>query len=107
VLGGVREPGTFFMEDGKSYRLADALAMAKGLVERGSLRRAMVLTRVGDKFTTQSYNLDEFLKDGRLASNPELKPGDVVLFGQPKGITTQSATQFLSGLLVFNSLLRK
>ena len=39
------------------------------------------------------FNLDEFLKDGKLESNPAIQPGDCLLFGQPKGFTFASASR--------------
>lgn len=106
VLGEVERPGKIWMEDNREYRLVDALSATGGLRDRGSLRRAYVLSNEGGKAITRQYNLDEFLKDGKLEANPVLKPGDVVLFGQPKGITVQNASQLLSGALLVNSLFK-
>lgn len=106
VLGEVERPGKIWMEDNRNYRLVDALSATGGLRDRGSLRRAYVLSAENGKVVTKQFNLDEFLKDGKMEANPVLKPGDVVLFGQPKGITIQNASQLLSGALLVNSLLK-
>ena len=106
VLGEVQKPGIIKMQDEMQYRLTDALAVASGLVDRGSLRRVYVLKPEGGKFVAKQYNLDEFLKDGKIEANPLVAPGDVVLFGQPKGITLSNISQALNGVLVLQNLLR-
>lgn len=108
VLGQVGKPGKVVMKDDKTYRLSDALAEAGGLSERGTFRRVYV-ARPGSngKLQVQQYNLDEFLKDGNQESNPEIHPGDCILFGQPKGITLSNVSQFLSGALLFENLVKK
>jgi protein involved in polysaccharide export with SLBB domain len=107
VLGEVGKPGRIFMQDGKKYRLSDALAEAGGLSSRGTLRRVFVShPEANGKIGVTEFNLDEYLKDGKLASNPEILPGTCILFGQPRGITLASATQVLSGALLFESVTR-
>jgi protein involved in polysaccharide export with SLBB domain len=105
VLGEISRPGRIFMKDGKQYRLSDALAEAGGLTNRGSFRRVFVShPDASGKIMVTAFNLDEYLKDGKLASNPEIQPGECILFGQPKGFTLASATQVLSGALLFESV---
>lgn len=106
VLGEVQKPGMVKMVDGKEYRLTDALALANGTVERGSLRRVYVLKPENGKFVVKQYNLDEFLKGGKADANPPISPGDVVLFGQPKGITLSNISQAMNGVLVLQNLFR-
>ncbi len=106
VLGEVLKPGAVMMQDEKEYRLADVLAAGGGLTEKGSLRRAYVLKPENGKLVARQYNLDEYLKDGKAEANPKINPGDVILFGQPKGLTAQNITQALSGVLVFQNLFR-
>ncbi len=105
VLGEVNDPGKIVMEDKKTYRVTDALALAHGLSGKGTFRRAY-LARPGPdgKAKIQEFNLDEFLKDGKLASNPEVLPGDSVLFGQPNGFGLASITQLLGSFVLINSV---
>lgn len=105
VLGEVGKPGKFLMANDRTYRLSDALALAGGLSPKGTLRRVF-LSRAGanGKVVVTQYNLDEYLKDGRIESNPKLQPGDCVLFTTPKGVTIGVASQLLSGALLFDSL---
>ncbi|HWA84407.1 MAG TPA: SLBB domain-containing protein, partial [Fimbriimonadaceae bacterium] len=101
VLGEVSKPGRVFMKDGKTYRLSDALGEAGGLSERGTLRRVFIShPDASGKIVVTQYNLDEYLKDGTLASNPQILPGECILFGQPKGFTIASAAQVLSNALL-------
>ena len=107
VLGEVAKSGRYLMEDKREYRVSDALAAAGGLASRGTLRR-VYLARAGSdgKTVIRQFHLDEFLKDGKMDSNPILQPGDCLLFGQPKGVTLGGATQVLSSFVLFESLVR-
>jgi protein involved in polysaccharide export with SLBB domain len=107
VLGEVMKAGKVTMKDGKPYHLSDALSEAGGLSNKGTLRR-VALARPDDtgKVKVHEYHLDQFLKDGKMESNPEIHPGDCVLFGQPKGINITNLTQVLSGAIMFESLAR-
>ena len=105
VLGEVARPGKVLMKDGKTYHLADALADVDGLNGRGSNRRVAVGRPDSNcRMQVTSYNLDEFLKDGKKESNPEILPGDCILFGEPRGFTFQTAMQAFSGAILFQSI---
>lgn len=107
VFGEVRNPGRITMDEHKTYHAADALAMAGGLNEKGTFRRVYLMHPVpNSKPTIVQFNLDEFLKDGKMASNPLIQPGDSLLFGQPRGLTLASVGQILSSFVVLNSLAR-
>ena len=105
ILGEIAKPGKIQMKDGKTYHLADVLADADGLTGRGTMRR-VTIARPDEtgKINVQTFNIDEFLKDGKLASNPEILPGDCILFGEPKGLTFGSAMQALSGAILVQSI---
>lgn len=105
ILGEVAKPGKVFMKDGRSYRLNDALAEAGGLSGRGTLRRVYLCRAdASGKVVARQFNLDEFLKDGRMESNPEVLPGDAILFGQPKGFTLGTAAQVVSGVVLLEAV---
>ena len=105
VLGDVAKPGKVLMKDGRTYRLSDVLADADGLSGRGSFRRITIARPDSTgKIKVEQYNLDEFLKDGKLASNPEILAGDCILFGEPKGMTFGNVTQALSGAILLQSV---
>ena len=105
VFGEVKSTGRFPMDDHKSYHASDALAMAGGLSQLGTLRYVYLMHPVpnGKAIVTQ-FNLDEYLKDGIGASNPEIQPGDSLLFGQPRGISLTAISQVLSSYVILNSL---
>ena len=105
VFGEVKAPGRFMMDDNKSYHASDVLAMAGGLTTLGTLRYVYLMHPVPNgKPVVTMFNLDEYLKDGIISSNPEVRPGDSLLFGQPRGISFTAITQVLSSYLVLNSL---
>jgi len=107
VFGEVRAPGRFPMDDHKTYHASDALAMAGGLDSVGTLRYVYLLHPVPNgKATVTQFNLDEYLKDGVATSNPEVQPGDSLLFGQPRGISLTAISQVLSSYVILNSLAR-
>ncbi len=108
VLGEVAGPGKFLIKDGETLRVTDALAAAGGLSGRGTMRR-VYLARPGSdgKVGVQMFHLDDFIKDGDQGANPEIKPGDTLLFGQPKGITIGNVTQAISAALLFENLIKK
>lgn len=107
VLGEVNQPGRILLKAGEEIHLADALGRSGGLNQRGTLRRVYVLTPVDGKFTTMQFNLDEYLKDGKVAANPLLKSGDVVMFGTPRGITVDTVTRTLSSLLILDTIIKR
>lgn len=107
VLGKVKEPGKKLMQDNKPVYLADALAAARDLTDKGSHRRVYVMRPQAGKMKVAQYNLDEYLKDGKMESNPQILPGDVILFGEPKGLTLDAASRVLSGALLLDNLLKR
>jgi len=108
VLGEVKNPGRLLLPDNKTYRATEALALSGGLAEKGTLRRVYLARANWDgRLVVSQFNLDEFVKDGNLEANPILQPGDVLLFGQPKGIALSNLSQVISGALLVESLLRR
>ena len=107
ILGEVRMPGRYVIPDGKKLFASDVLALAQGLTPTGSLRR-MALVRPGKdgKYQATSYNLDEFLKSGKAASNPELQSGDILLFNQPKAFQLVNLNQIASTAFLLNGIIK-
>jgi len=105
VLGEVNVPGKYLLEDLREVRAADGLALAKGLNAKGTHRRTVLLRAGPDgKYKATQFNIDEFLKDGKIEANPLLQAGDVLFFGTPKGIDTSAITQVLSSAILLQSL---
>jgi protein involved in polysaccharide export with SLBB domain len=106
VLGEVRMPGRFVIPDNKVITLADALADAQGLTPSGTLRRvALVRPDANGKFVATTYNLDEFLKSAKSASNPSLQSGDIVLFSTPKTFQLLSLNQIASTAFLLKGII--
>ena len=105
VLGEVGHGGAFAMQEDRVYRLADAVSMAGGLGARGVFRRITVVRAGADgRSKPVQYNLDEYLKDGKIASNPVLQPGDAVYVGTSKGITLGTIASAVGGVILLESL---
>ncbi len=109
VLGFAVKPGPILMEPHREYRLADAVAEAGGASSRGTLHRVYLGRRNPEtgKVEVTEYRLAAFLKDGDVTQNPELEPGDVVMVGEPKGLTTAAIGQVISNALLLDTLLRR
>lgn len=108
ALGEVRTPGRYVIPDNRDYHAADLLASAQGLNAQGSLRR-VTLVRPGEdgKFVATQFNLDEFLKGGKIASNPKLQKGDILLFSQPRAVQLLSLNQIASTAFLLTGLFRR
>lgn len=105
VFGTTKQNGRFLMDDGKTYHAADALALAGGLSYPGSMRHVVLYRpNPNGKATIIQFNLDEFLKDGKQASNPELRPGDALLFSEPKGPSFAALNQVLNAYLFLHTI---
>jgi len=108
VLGEVRMPGRYVVPDGKQYHAADLLAVASGLTPQGSLRRmALVRPDKDGKMTSTQYNLDEFVKDGKMKSNPLLQSGDIVVFSPQKAQPFISLNQIASTAFLLNGIIKR
>lgn len=108
VVGAVVKPGRITIPDAGKFRATEALALASGLTEKGSLRRMYLVRPSADgKLRPQQFNLDEFLKDGNTAANPELQPGDILFFTEPKGPTLETLNRFVSALFFVDSLFKR
>lgn len=109
VLGEVRQPGRVAIPDGEEMRLAGVVSLAGGLTTNGSYRR-MIVMRADDKgvYQPHSYNLDEYLKDGKAEANPRILPGDVVFVSPPRGrITIGELTQVVSAAVLLDTFVRR
>lgn len=105
TFGEVNRPGKILLEDGRPITAADALGVAGGLSGKGTLRRVHLIRAGKDgKMSARQFNLDEFVKDGKLESNPILQPGDILLFGEPKGFTLGQMAQVLGAAFMIESL---
>jgi protein involved in polysaccharide export with SLBB domain len=101
VFGEVISPGRKLMDDKRRIYLADAISAANGLNARGTNRRMVLLRpdKTGKMVATQ-YNFDEYTKDGNVAANPEIEPGDVVYVSTPRGVTLGTALEVASAALI-------
>lgn len=102
VLGGVVKPGVYPMQGRQD--LMTALLQAGGPNERAKLGEVRVIRPKADgSAETMKINLNKFLEDGDLASNPALRPGDTVSVGR-KGFTVQEFTTILAIITAVGTL---
>jgi hypothetical protein len=50
------------------------------------------------------YRLEAFLKDGNMEQNPIVQEGDVVVVGEPKGLTAGAAIQVISAASILRTI---
>jgi len=107
VFGSVTKQGRVVIPEGKSYHLNDAIALSGGLAQGGTLRRMFVgHPDASGKMVVKQYNLDAYLKDGDLKSNPLIYPGDAILVGNRAPTTLEAASQILSSAVLAITLSR-
>lgn len=105
ALGEVKNPGRFLIPDARSWTATDLLAAAGGLSDKGTLRRvSLIRPDATGKYVATKFNLDEFLKDGKTQARPVLQSGDILLFGEPKGITLNNIGVLVSAALIISNL---
>ena len=85
VTGAVIKPGNYRLT-GRSD-LIGAILMAGGPTDRGNLSDVHLIRPLdGGKAENYKIDLNDFLKHGKMESNPQLKPGDTITV-QNKGFT--------------------
>ncbi len=108
AFGEVQKPGRYLMEDSRTYRLSDVLAEAGGITAAGTTRRVYLLHPTdGGAMKPVVYQLDQYIRNGKLNDNPIVRPNDVVVFDQarPNGISV--VTQAVSSFFLLNTLFRR
>lgn len=107
VLGSVARPGYFPVVDGDEVRLAGALALAGGTIKQSNLDEVLVVSMENGQEKRQLCNIAKFLKSGDAASNPVIKPGDVVFVAKNGRADWPSVLNGLSvTTLLYNVLTR-
>ncbi len=88
VLGMVKTPGVFPLEDGRAVTLADAIALAQGPDTRRARLSRVGLMRVqsGGKGVHFTINFGDYLRKGDAKLNPLLQPGDIVYVPETNSI---------------------
>ena len=88
VLGLVKTPGVFPLEDGRPVTLADAIALAQGPdVHRARLSRVGLMRVSPDgRGARYTINFGDYLRKGDPKNNPLLHPGDIVFVPETNSI---------------------
>jgi protein involved in polysaccharide export with SLBB domain len=77
VIGGVRSPGFFKIEQPMS--LFEAIYLAGGPAEKADLSRVRRFSTQGDKTIEEVVNVQGFIDDGQMGDIPQVNPGDVII----------------------------
>jgi len=85
VLGEVRSPGSY--EVALARDVVAALLTAGGPTDMAELKKLYIVRRSGSEATTLRINLEKFLKEGVVAANPDLRPGDTITVPRKRTIT--------------------
>jgi len=94
VLGGVLVPGVYPMQGRQD--LMTSILQAGGPSDRAQLGNIRIVRpRASGKAETMKINLNNYLEDGELESNPLLRPGDTVSVGR-KGFTSAELVTILT-----------
>ena len=107
VVGEVRRPGGFVLQDQEKVTVMQALALAEGCTGTAARRNAMIIHRSADGSRTEvRINLTKVLK-GK-SPDPELAANDVLFvptsWGKAAGFRgAEAALGTLSGVLIYSS----
>lgn len=103
VLGYVMTPGLYPIPDGQTYRLSDAIAVAKGqdALKRGSFTHVVIARKVGGKAVHFVYDLNKFFRKGDASQNPFLFPDDVVYVPETNAPAITAITSAIASLGIF------
>ncbi len=102
VMGGVLTPGVYPMQGRQD--LMTAILQAGGPSDRAKLDDIkLIRPRASGPAETMKINLEKFINDGDVASNPPLRPGDTVAVGR-KGFTASELTTILAIITAMGTL---
>jgi protein involved in polysaccharide export with SLBB domain len=83
VTGAVLKPGNYRLTGRQD--LMGAILMAGGPSDRADLSSVRLIRPDEDnRANTQKLNLNKFLEDGKMESNPKLRPGDTIEVGKKR-----------------------
>ncbi|HWD41474.1 MAG TPA: SLBB domain-containing protein [Fimbriimonas sp.] len=100
VLGLVKQPGTYPMQDGKEVRLNDVITgMGQGAdTKRARLSKVTVIKLVDGKASPTIFDFGKYLRTGDLAMNPVIHSGEVVVVPETNTPEFQSILQGIAAL---------
>lgn len=102
VTGAVVKPGNYRLTGRED--LVGAILMAGGPSDRANLSNVHLIRPDNDgKAQTFKINLNDFLKNGKMESNPKLRPGDTVTV-QNKSFTGRDVSLILSFVTALGTL---
>ena len=80
VIGEATDPQAIPYRDGMT--VLDVMIATKGLTRYAAGNRAVIIRRIGTKEQTIHVRLSDLLKDGDIAQNVAMRPGDTLIIPQ-------------------------
>ena len=80
VIGEATDPQAIPYRDGMT--VLDVMIATKGLTRYAAGNRAVIVRRLGNKQETIHVRLADLIKDGDIAQNIEMRPGDTLIIPQ-------------------------
>jgi polysaccharide biosynthesis/export protein len=80
VIGEAADPQALPYRDGMS--LLDVMIATKGLTKFAAGNRAVIVRKINGKDTTIHVRLSDLVKDGDIAQNVQMQPGDTLIIPQ-------------------------
>lgn len=84
VLGAVRNPGYYDLEEGVTPRVADAVALAGGAVKGARLTEVGLMRTEGGQSVRRIVNLERVLRAGKTAEDVPVQSGDLIFVPDKK-----------------------
>lgn len=94
ILGEVKASGSY--EVAMARNLVGAVVAAGGPTELADLKKVTIVRKAATATTVLKVNLENFLKEGVISSNPELRAGDTIMV--PRKRTALGTVFSLAGL---------
>lgn len=105
ILGLVSHPGSYPLQDGKTYTVTDVIALAQGQDTKAArLGKVGLIRLVNGKPQKMILNVARYIHSGRLEDNPIVQPGDFIYVPETNSIQWSSVFSVLSEALLFKKL---
>jgi polysaccharide biosynthesis/export protein len=104
IMGAVGLPQEYYIPEGKTLTLTDAIAHAGGIGGNGDIKKITVERQVDGKPVSYSIDLGKVFRGGDQSQNIVLQPGDIVYVPQ-KGLPANNSA-YLFGLGSLVNILR-
>ncbi len=105
VLGAVRMPGYFDIEEGTAPRTTDLVAMAGGADKHARISQVAIMRMVNNQATRINVDLEKVLRQGRSDEDQLVRSGDVIYVPDAK-VDWEMAMRAIASLGTFGWLMK-